>query len=214
MKSTYVFDTMGTTIPEQSVKDLNEAFFKYAAQVGYTATEVEELKAMREKNPKDPEFLKRSGPGKVKLLENGLYSVELYNDVAPTFREIRKENSGIRIFTKGASDLVTAIYRQTGLLEVIGGSEQITSSTDFNAKDKTSSLCYDELRAFMNRKNEWVFCYVTDDVEEANAAMSHEHFTVAHICRPNQKNDGLDRRVAQLTRLEATLRLYSYYDGM
>ena len=169
--STYVFDTMGTTIPEQAVKELNELFFRHAAELGYGKAEVEELKARRKADPKDPEFLRRSGPGKVKLLESGLCTIELYPDVRPAFESVERDGSEILIFSKGAQDLVTAIYKQNKLMELIGEGN-IISSTGFKTTDKTDPECYRELDKLIDaRERRYIHCYMTDDAEEADACI-------------------------------------------
>ncbi len=191
--TTYVFDTMGTTIPEQAVRDLNSAFFKYATQLGYTKSEVDELKARRQANPKDPQFLKQSGPGKVKLLENGLCTIELYPDVKPAFESVHRDGSDILIFTKGAEDLVTAIYKRHGLIEIIGEGN-IISSTGFTVADKTKPECYQELRKLVEtREDAYIHCYMTDDADEANAcAQALERTPVFYVNRGQERKKALD----------------------
>jgi FMN phosphatase YigB (HAD superfamily) len=193
MKAIYVFDTMGTTIPEQAVKELNESFFKHATQLGYSQAEVEELRARRQANPKDPKFLKRSGPGKAKLLENGLCTVKLYPDVKPAFESVHRDGSDVLIFTKGAQDLVTAIYRNHGLMEFIGEGN-IISSTGFNIADKTNPACYQELdRLVRVREGAYIHCYMTDDVDEANAcAEALERTPVFYVNRGQKRKKALN----------------------
>jgi hypothetical protein len=75
----YVFDTMGTTVPIRQLKGLNTAFFEHAeSELGYSAEELQTLRAQFDTNKKDPRFLRGSSRGKAQLLGSGLYEMTLY----------------------------------------------------------------------------------------------------------------------------------------
>lgn len=190
----YVFDTFGTTIPLNLVEGLNAAFFQYAvSHLGLEEKCVNEFKAMREKNPKDPYFLRESGPAKVRLLESGLYVVSIYDDVKPTFERIYEEGANTVIFSKGATGVVAAAYKQVGVERLVR--EVISTSENFPINDKTNPACYEALQQRLKEEEQTMRCYVSDDSAEVNACQEALPCDVFYIDRGQKRTIPIAKKV-------------------
>lgn len=196
----YVFDSFGTTVPLVLVDGLNEAFFRYGvSHLGIAPERLEELYFMRQMNPKDPQFLRESGPGKVRLLESGLYEVSMYDDVQPTFEEVNGRYANTVIFSKGAARLVETFYRKAGIDHLVN--DVISTSENFPVDDKTKPACYDALRERLEAGNKGMKCYVSDEVGEVNACQEALTCDVFYIDRGQKRTQPIAERVREIQSL-------------
>ena len=197
MKLTYIFDTIGTTIPMSNIDTLNREFFTRGTQIGYTSDQIASYRAMFETDPKDPKFLKGSADGKIRLLDKGLVVMEFYADVEPTLQRIIQEGRSTRIFTKGAQELVIKMYEQGGLGRFVAAGD-LTSSTDFTISDKTNPACYEGLQDHMKGLGETLLLYVSDEVGEVNACQEALSVDIFYIDRGQKRKGDLANRVREI----------------
>lgn len=167
---TFVFDTMGTTVPDESILGLRERLWQVGER--YTSKEeLEKLKALSQNEAHSEEFrkyLKKAGPLMTRVLREGLYAVSFFPDVKPTFEAINESGFYSRILSKGTPDLIIEAYKQGSLDTLIRGVN--SSTTDLSIADKTNPGCYLALQEeVMLPSGESFAAYTSDDSRETNA---------------------------------------------
>ncbi|MBW2965484.1 hypothetical protein KY342_00100 [Candidatus Woesearchaeota archaeon] len=180
LKQTFVFDTRGTTIPEEAVSELKEKSWEFGERY-ISKQELEQLKALSQNDVHSDEYreyLKRSGPIMTQLLRDDLYVVSFYPDVQPTFEIIQNKGFYSRILSKADSNLTREIYKQAGLDTLLIGIN--SSVVDLSVKDKSNPGCYLALeKEVMIPARESFAAYTSDDPRETNAC--REAFPITKV---------------------------------
>ncbi|MBW2982303.1 hypothetical protein KY343_05470 [Candidatus Woesearchaeota archaeon] len=167
---TFVFDTRGTTVPNEAISELRERLWQVGERY-ISKQELEQLKVLSQKDAHSPEFrdyLRKVGPVMTQILKDGLYIVSFFPDVKPAFEAIQDRGSNSRILSKGTPDLMSEMYKQAGLGALISGVN--SSVTDLTITDKANPGCYLALeKEIMIPAGESFEAYTSDDPRETNA---------------------------------------------